>query len=310
MNEILVIAAFPIRPYRFPYREILNSYRKGENPVDMVSKTDVSRDLTQAKRRTGESRSTIRSVVHALKALDYLESCGDEAGVTEIGQALGVHKSTASRLLATMESKGYVARNDITGKYSLGMRVVELAKTKLDQLDLRTHARPFLEELVRKTEETAHLAVMDQGSIVYIDKVDTPHTLIMRSKIGYRISPHCTALGKAILTALPEARIDAILQEEGLQRFTPNTITDLLTFKEHLRRVKSQGFAIDDEEHEEGIRCVAAVIRNHTGHIAGAISVSGPAARVSRQRVDEIGVLVRDVCRKLSKSLGYNGNHT
>jgi IclR family KDG regulon transcriptional repressor len=278
--------------------------------VDMVSKVDISRNLPQAKRRTGDSRSKIRSVVQALKALDYLESCGDEAGVTEVGQALGVHKSTASRLLATMESEGYVARNDVTGKYSLGMRIVELAKTKLDQLDIRTYARPFLEELVQKTQETAHLAIMDQGSIVYIDKVDTPHTLIMRSKIGYRISPHCTALGKAILAALAEARIDAILQEESLHRFTPNTITDPLTFKEHLTRVRIQGFAIDDEEHEEGIRCAAAVIRNHTGRVAGAISVSGPAARVSRQRVEEIGILVRDTCRKLSKSLGHNGNHT
>jgi IclR family KDG regulon transcriptional repressor len=273
--------------------------------VDTTIKADPLRGLTQAKHRTGESRNTIRSVAQALKALDYLESCGDEAGVTEVGEALGVHKSTASRLLATMESGGYVARNDVTSKYSLGMRVVELAKTKLDQLDLRTYARPFLEELVRKTEETAHLAIMDQGSIVYIDKVDTPHILIMRSRIGYRISPHCTALGKAILSALPEPRRDAILQEEGLERFTPNTITDPLMFREHLRKVRTQGFAVDDEEHEEGIRCAAAVVRDHTGGVAGAISVSGPAVRVSRQRVEEIGISVRDVCHRLSKSLGY-----
>jgi IclR family KDG regulon transcriptional repressor len=278
--------------------------------VDMVSKTDHSRNLPKAKHQTRESSSTIRSVAHAFKVLDYLESCGDEAGVTEVGKALGVHKSTASRLLATMESRGYVSRNDVTGKYSLGMRIVELAKTKLDQLDLRTHARPFLEELVRETEETAHLAIMEQGTIVYIDKVDTPHTLIMRSKIGYRISAHCTALGKAILATLSDAKTDVILQNEGMPRFTPNTITDPLALKEHLRRVKSQGFAIDDEEHEEGIRCAAAAIRDHTGSVAGAISVSGPTVRISRQRVEEIGVLVRDVCRKLSNSLGYNGNHT
>ncbi len=273
----------------------------------MVSKTSLSRDLTKAKDRTGENRNTIRSVENALKALDYLESCWDEAGVTEVGQALGVHKSTASRLLATMESRGYVARNGVTGKYSLGMRIVELAKTKLDQLDLRTQARPFLEELVQKTEETAHLAIMDQRTIVYIDKVDTPHTLIMRSRIGYRVCAHCTALGKAILAALPDARANVILKEEGLPRFTPNTITDPLAFKEHLNRVRIQGFAIDDEEHEEGMRCAAAVIRDHTGGVAGAISVSGPTVRVSRQRVEEIGVLVRDVCGRLSRSLGYSG---
>lgn len=275
--------------------------------MDVVREPNLSRGLPQAKPCTRESSSTIRSVVHALKVLDYLESCGDEAGVTEVGQALGVHKSTASRLLATMESRGYVSRNDVTSKYSLGMRIVELAKTKLDQLDLRVQVRPFLEELVQKTEETAHLAVLDQGTIVYIDKVDTPHTLIMRSRIGYRISAHCTALGKAILAALPNARIDAILKEEELSRFTPNTITDPLAFREHLNRVRIQGYAIDDEEHEEGIRCAAAVIRDHTGGVAGAISVSGPTVRVSRQRVEEIGLLVRDVCGRLSRSLGHNG---
>jgi IclR family KDG regulon transcriptional repressor len=275
--------------------------------VDAIGKADLLRESPQAKHDTGESRNTIRSVAQALKALDYLESCGDGAGVTEVGQALGVHKSTASRLLAAMESKGYVARNDVTGKYSLGIRVLELAKTKLDQLDLRTYARPFLEELVKRTEETAHLAILDQASIVYIDKVDTPHTLVMRFRIGYRIAPHCTALGKAILSALPQARIDAILQEKGLQRFTPNTITDPLMFKEHLRKVRIQGFAVDDEEHEEGMRYAAAIIRNHTGCVVGAISVTGPAVRVSRQRVEEIGVLVRDACRRLSRSLGYNG---
>ena len=275
--------------------------------MDAARKTDRLRDLPQVRHHNRESGSKIRSVVQALKALDYLESCGNEAGVTEVGQALGVHKSTASRLLATMESRGYVAKNDVTGKYSLGMRVVELAKTKLDQLDLRTYARPFLEELVRRTEETAHLAILDQGSIVYLDKVDTPHTLIMRSRIGYRISAHCTALGKAILAALPEAKIDAILQKDGLHNFTPNTITDPLMFKEHLRKVRIQGFAIDDEEHEEGMRCAAAIIRNHTGCVVGAISVTGPAVRVSRQRVAEIGILVRDACLRLSKSLGHNG---
>ena len=275
--------------------------------MDAASKTDLLRDSPQVQHRNRESGSKIRSVAQALKALDYLESCGDEAGVTEVAQALGVHKSTASRLLATMESGGYVARNDVTGKYFLGMRVVELAKTKLDQLDIRIYARPFLEELVQKTEETAHLAMLDQGSIVYIDKVDTPHTLIMRSRIGYRISAHCTALGKAILAALPEARVDAILQKDGLHNFTLNTITDPLMLKEHLRKVRIQGFAIDDEEHEEGMRCAAAIIRDHTGCVVGAISVTGPAVRVSRQRAEEIGVLVRDACLRLSKSLGYNG---
>lgn len=257
---------------------------------------------------SGKRRQSVRSVAHVLDVLDYLDSCRDEAGVTEVGEALGMHKSTASRILSTMETRGYVSRNDITGKYSLGMRLLELSRTKLEQLDLRPRARPFLEELVRKTDETAHLAVLDQGRVVYIDKVDTPQTLMMRSRVGYRIAAHCTALGKAILAELPIGTVDSILADKGMTRFTPNTITDRAVLKEHLRRVQDQGFAIDDEEHEEGIRCAAAAVLDHAGRVAGAISVSGPTIRVSRQRVEEIGNLVRDASRRLSSSLGYSGH--
>ncbi len=242
--------------------------------------------------------------MHTLDVLDYLASCRGEAGVTEVGQALGVHKSTASRLLAAMETRRYVSRNGTTGKYSLGMRLVELSKVKLERFDLRAHARPTLEELVGATGETAHLAILDQGEIVYIDKVDTPQTLMMRSRIGYRVSPHCTALGKAILASLPPETAESIVREKGLPRLTPNTITDPLVLREHLQRVRTQGFAIDDEEHEEGIRCAAAPLIDHASRVAGAISVSGPTFRVSRQRVEEFGILVRDACRRLSASLG------
>lgn len=269
----------------------------------MPSKAGLS-EQTPAKNTSGENRDIIRSVAQALRTFDYLDTCGD-AGVIQVAEALGVHKSTASRLLATMKNAGYVARDDANGKYSLGIRFVELANTKLNQFDVRTSARPFLEELARETGETVHLAIMEQDTLVYIDKVDTPHTLAMRSKIGYRISPHCTALGKAILSVLPEDKTKLILTPKGLTRFTPNTITDPLMFQEHLRQVKSRGFAVDDEEHEEGVRCAAAVILNHRGEVAGAISASGPTTRVSRQRMEENGYLVRDICLRLSRSLGY-----
>lgn len=252
-----------------------------------------------------ETRGTIQSVTQALRALDYLQECGGEVGVTELAQALNVHKSTASRLLTTMRLGGYVSRNEITAKYSLSIRIVQLAKTKLNQLDLRTQARPFLEELAQKTNETVHLAIMDEDKLVYIDKVDTTHTLTMRSNIGYRIDPHCTALGKAILSLLPEEQRAHILAEKKLHRFTPNTITDPQMFEEHLLKIRTRGFAVDDEEHEIGVRCTAAAIRDFTNNVIGAISVSGPIARISRQRAEEVGRLVKDACARLSSALGY-----
>lgn len=272
-----------------------------------LPKDGVANGAARSGDSSGRRDQGVRAASHTLDVLDYLATRQGEAGVTEVGQALGVHKSTASRLLATMEARRYVSRNGTTGKYSLGMRLVELSKVKLDRLDLRAHARPFLEELVSNTGETSHLAILDRGEVVYIDKADTPQTLMMRSRIGYRISPHCTALGKAILAALPDDVVNALMSEKGLPRFTPNTITEALPMKEHLRRVRAQGFAIDDEEHEAGIRCAAAAIMDHAGRVAGAISVSGPTFRVSRQRIEEFGMLVRDACHRLSSSLGSGG---
>ena len=261
-------------------------------------------DDARASHRNRKS-PTIKSVANAFEVLDYLEECGAEAGVVEIAQVLGVHKSTASRLLATMESRGYVDRNAQTGKYSLGIRLVALSRAKLDQIDLRGHARHFLEELVSRTGETAHLAILDNGAIVYVDKVDTPQTLMMRSQIGYRIAAHCTALGKAILAELPDAILESVLDKQSFYRFTPNTITDPVALKEHLNRVRETGFALDDEEHEEGIRCVAAPVKDVSGRTIAAISVSGPTMRISRQRAEEMGRVVQGAARRLSESLGY-----
>lgn len=261
---------------------------------------------TNGSQRTTESRGGMSGAAQVLKVFDFFETYGREAGVTEVAQALNVHKSTASRLLATLKVGGYLERNEHSGKYVLGVRFLALANAKLKQLDLRTYARPFLEKLAHQTKETVHLSILEQHRLVYIDKIDAQHTLAMRSRIGDQVSPYCTALGKAILSVLPEARRESILAEVEMQQITPNTITDPETFREHLRTVANQGYAFDDEEHEAGVRCAAAPILDHTGSVVGAISISAPVVRMSRQRMEDVGVLVRDTCDGLSRSLGYN----
>lgn len=259
---------------------------------------------TSSSSNNGNSRGRIRSVERVFRIFDYLEESGAEVGVIELAEVLGVHKSTASRFLATMWAEGYLSRNGLTDKYSLGMRIVELARVKLDQTDLRTYARPFLEQLSQKTGETIHLGVMEQGTLVYIDKIDALHMLTMRSSIGYRISPHCTALGKAILSLLPESKVDTILDKHELCAYSANTITDVGVLKAHLREVKKRGFAVDDEEHEIGIRCAAAPVIDWAGNVAGAISVSAPITRMTTKRLGEVGNLVKEVSEKLSTALG------
>ena len=270
----------------------------------MVAKNSTS--LAKPADSSG-SQGTMRSVAQVLRVLDYLETCSAGASVTEVAEALDVHKSTASRLLASMRTEGYVTRSELTGQYSLGIRVVELAKAKLDQFDIRTHARPYLEELSRRTEETIHLAIMEGDRLVYIDKIDTTHIFVMRSRIGSRIPAYCTALGKAILAALPESERNAIMEKTQFRAYTPKTITKPKVLKEHLQEVARQGFAFDDEENEEGMRCVAAPIRNHSGEVVGAISVSAPIFRMPEEKMHETGLLVKEVCAGLSASLGYRG---
>lgn len=251
------------------------------------------------------AKPAIQSVLHIVAVLDYLCNCDGEAGVTEISKATGVHKSTASRILSTLESRSLVSRNEWNSKYSLGMRLVEYARRKLDQIDVLSCARPYLERLVETTSETAHLALLDHHEIVYIDKVDTPQTLMMRSRVGNRAPAHSTALGKAMLADLSDEALDALFEERELPRLTSNTIADLNTLKEHLRRIGERGYALDDEENENGIRCAAAPIKDFSCRIIAAMSVSGPTVRVSRQRLEEIGRLVADSAAQLSQALGY-----
>lgn len=270
----------------------------------MVKRTAGNAPTTRTLRPESE-RPAVQSVIHALDILDYMVSCPREVGVTELARVMSIHKSTVSRLLSTLDARGYVMRNPQTRQYSLGMHLLELSRAKLDQLDLRSMARPYLESLVRDTGETAHLAIMDSDKVVYIDKVDTPQTLMMRSKVGYRIAVHCTALGKAMIAQFPEDVASSLLDPASMVRFTPNTITDPDALKQHLAVVRERGYAVDDEEHENGIRCVASAVKDHAGRVVGAISLSGPTLRVSRERAESLGELVCKTSRRLSMALGY-----
>ena len=163
---------------------------------------------------------------------------------------------------------------------------MELGQLLLSQLDLRREAEPFLKDLAEKTKETVHLVFLDRTEIVYIDKVEADHGqggLRMASRIGLRNPAHSSAVGKVLLSDLPEEMLNEILQGKGLPRRTGNTITEIDPLKEHLKLVRRQGYAIDDEENEEGIRCVGAPIYNEAGKAVAAVSVSGPAFRITKK---------------------------
>ncbi|ABB14375.1 MULTISPECIES: IclR family transcriptional regulator [Carboxydothermus] len=247
----------------------------------------------------------IQSVDRALRILDTFSLKEKELGVTEIANRLGLHKSTVFGLLRTLEHWGYVEQNQVTGKYRLGLKLLELGNRVKEGLDLRAVALPFLQDLVERYGETVHLAVHDRGEIVYIEKVEGPNAIRMYSQIGRRAPMHCTGVGKAILAFRPEKEIEEIIRTKGLKYFTPNTITDPKKLHEELSLIRENGYSLDREEIEIGLRCVAAPIRDSQNTVVAAISVAGPSIRMTEEKIQELIVSVKEAALEISKRLGY-----
>jgi IclR family acetate operon transcriptional repressor len=214
-------------------------------------------------------------------------------------------KSTVHRYLATLQQLGLAERSD-ADRFRLGTRVIELAGQFLANSDLRTESQAALDALATRTNETIHLAVPSGTEVVYIAKVESKHALRMYSYIGARLPMYCTALGKAILAfSSPERRRDVMAHP--LKARTPSTITSRQALERELEAIRSQGFAIDDEENEPGIRCVGAPISDYSQTAIAALSVSGPGNRMDRKRCTELAPIVREAAQRISKRMGYAG---
>ena len=254
---------------------------------------------------TGTPQANVSQTV--LKAIDVLEciaTAKDPLSAPEVAQQCGLSRPTAYRLLTTLQSRGYIA-NEQTGLYHLGMSVLNLSKNLLDHLDLRDLAKPYLSELSRNSHETTHLGILDDLAVYYVEKVESSQAVRMTSVIGASNPLHCTAMGKAILAFLPEEQRTALVKRIDFEARTPQTITDIATLNKYLETVREQGFAIDDMEDVEGIRCIGAPIFNHEGIAFAAISVSGPAYRLSIARLTELSNSVLNAAKKISSQLGY-----
>ncbi len=248
---------------------------------------------------------TVQSVDKALGLLEALSEFPRGVGITELAARLGLYKSTAHRLLGTMMKRGYVEQNSETGKYKLGFTVADLGMRLLSSIDMRREALPFLHELVDKTGELAHLALLDGRDVVYIEKVDSEGTIRMHSRVGMRVYAHATGLGKAMLAALPEAESRAYVQRYGLSRLTDYTITDAEHLYKELQKIRLVGCAIAKEENEVGICCVASAIRDSRGQVAAACSVSGPCSRMDSAKIQTVVPLVKETAEKISRRLGF-----
>lgn len=246
-----------------------------------------------------------QSATRALAVLEYLATADAPRDLAVISADLGMHKSTTFRFLSTLVAEGYACQDAGTGRYYLGPKVTWLASKFLEKLEIIKTARPILEELSAATGETTHLAILDHDKVVYVDKHEGRQAVRMAAHTGDRMPVHSTSLGKVLLADLPETAWERYVQTPGLAPRTPNTIVAAAEFYKELRRVRLHGYALDNMENEEGIRCIAAPVRDHTGRVVAALSISSWTVSMTLERAQNLVPRLSEAALTLSCQLGF-----
>ena len=250
--------------------------------------------------------SSAKNLVKALELLRVLSERAGSLGLSEVSRLGGVPKPTAHRLLAALAEAGMVRENG-SGEYGLGPQCLVLGGAFLEGLSLREEAREVLEALVERTGETGHLGIRDGDRVVYVEKIESPQVVRLRSRVGLIAPLHSTALGKVLLAYEGDEEVGELFSG-GVERRTANTITDVEAFRDELAAVRERGYAVDDGENEASICCVAAPVLDHTGGIVASVSVSGPEYRVSNGELEKFGRLTREAAGELSRRIGHRPN--
>ncbi|MFF5261908.1 IclR family transcriptional regulator [Actinomadura viridis] len=241
----------------------------------------------------------VRSLERTFELLEHLADAGGEMALSELTEVSGLPMPTIYRLMRTLVNQGYV-RQQPSKRYALGPRLIRLGEGASRLLG--SWARPALARLVDEVGETANMAVLEGDVAVYVAQVPSRHSMRMFTEVGRRVQPHCTGVGKALLAQLPDARVREILDRTGMEAHTPTTFTDQDALLAELKRVRERGYAVDDEEQEVGVRCVAVPLPGAPALTA--LSVSGPSARMTRAAVDDVVPVMREVAAGFAEELG------
>jgi DNA-binding IclR family transcriptional regulator len=251
------------------------------------------------------SRKTIASVQRALDIINLFNADHGELGNAEIARMMGLPVGTASGLIYTLKVNNCLHQNSQNRKYSLGLKLAERTSILLEQLDLRKIAAPYMEELKTWCGESVNLAVRDGYAVVYIERMFGSQPLGIRSELGKRAPLHSTALGKAILTFLPETERSTLLENYEFRKVTPSTIDNMNDFLKELERVRHLGYAVDEQENEVGGRCVGAPIFDFNGYPIGAVSISIPIIRFPNNQIGTYGERLKSTANAISNQMGY-----
>ncbi len=256
--------------------------------------------------RRNKGSYVIKSVNHALNLLEAFTEDKDEIGVTELSNRLNLHKNNVFRLLATLETKGYIEQNKATENYRLGLKNLQLGQTFIKQLGLVRPVKPFLKEIVKECNEMVYLGIILQNSVVCLDVEEPNQAVKVTNHVGLRLPIHCTAIGKAQIAYSTEEELEKLGILDNMKRFTPNTIVNKVEFIKHIKEVARRGYALDDEEYNPGVKCVAVPIRDYTGRVVGGIAIPGPSFRMTEEKLKrEIIPVLKAAGEKASKRLGF-----
>jgi DNA-binding IclR family transcriptional regulator len=252
-----------------------------------------------------EGFQSVQSLERAILILETLSAQLEWVSLKDLATAVNLHPSTVYRMVATFTEHGYIEKNPETGRYRLGMKIIELGSQLLGNMELRTEAQPFLHRLMKEIQETIHLGILDDGFVIYIEKLEPIDMTKMYSQIGKRSPVHCTGLGKVLLAYQSDEKIDFIVHKRGLKQYTEITITTEQELWTEINKIRARGYAIDNGEHEPFVRCVAAPIYDYRGKAVAAISVTVPALRFVPNYANKLTSLVLETCAEISQSIGY-----
>lgn len=247
----------------------------------------------------------VQTLERALDLIELLAIAKNGLGVTEISQQIGLPKSTVFRLLAALVRRGYAEKDSKTSTYKLGLRFIEISGLFLKKLELKTEALPVMRRLAEIVGQPVHLAVLDGQEAIYIEKVELVNSIRMYSQIGKRVPVYCSAIGKMLLAGLAPELQSEILDRLVFKKHTENTILTKETLVKELQTVRNQGWAVDNEEHEKAVRCIAAPVYDYTRKVIAAVSVSGDKRVIRPERDVEIAGYVMKAAQDISRRMGF-----
>ncbi len=271
---------------------------------DSAAITDQQAHANELGSDSFQPQYRIQALERAASILGAFTAEEPELRLSEVAARLNLHKATTHRFLVNLEHLGFVEHAPRSGKYRLGWRLFELGGLVSQRLDLWDEALPFLEGLVRDTGETGHLAVLEGGQAVYIERVETRRALRLPSTLRRGYPAHATNLGKVLLAYARPDHVKEILLSRELEAFTPNTITNVDQLTVELVAIRERGYSVDNEEYDEGLRCIGGPVRDSSGRVVAAIGIGGPVTRITPARIEDLSRLVIASAHGLSMRLG------